>query len=139
LPGSAWLTPQSMRSSRLARLPIAVGRLTHRGLGKRRLDLMFEPLRRSAGVRRDAVRMFRSLDAADTQAAAAALGTVTIPVLIAWSADDGIFPPEHASRLAALLPHATVSPIADSLAFSPIDQPATLAERIAGFSSQAAS
>jgi pimeloyl-ACP methyl ester carboxylesterase len=139
LPGSTWLTAQSMRSPRFARLPIAFGRLTHRGLDRRRLDLMFEPLRRSAGVRRDAVRMFRSLDAADTQAAAAALGNVTIPALIAWSADDRIFPPEHASRLAALLPHATVSPIADSLAFSPIDQPNALAERIAEFSGQAAS
>jgi pimeloyl-ACP methyl ester carboxylesterase len=139
LPGSAWLTAQSMRSPRLSRLPIAFGRLTHRGLDQRRLDQMFEPLRRSAGVRRDAVRMFRSLDAADTQAAAAALGNVAIPALIAWSADDGIFPPEHASRLAALLPDATVAPIADSLAFSPIDRPAELAERIAGFSSQAAS
>jgi pimeloyl-ACP methyl ester carboxylesterase len=138
LPGSAWLTAQSMRSPRFARLPIAFGRLTHRGLDKRRLDLMFEPLRASAGVRRDAVRMFRSLDAADTQAAAAALGDVTIPVLIAWSADDRIFPPDHASRLAALLANATVSPIPDSLAFSPIDQPATLARRINEFSGQAA-
>jgi pimeloyl-ACP methyl ester carboxylesterase len=59
-------------------------------------------------------------------------------VLIAWSADDRIFPPEHASRLAALLPHATVSPIADSLAFSPLDQPGALVERIAGFSGKAA-
>jgi pimeloyl-ACP methyl ester carboxylesterase len=138
LPGSAWLTAQSMRSPRFARLPIAFGRLTHRGLDKRRLDLMFEPLRASAGVRRDAVRMFRSLDAADTQATAAALGDVTIPVLIAWSADDRIFPPDHASRLAALLANATVSPIPDSLAFSPIDQPATLAQRINEFSGQAA-
>jgi pimeloyl-ACP methyl ester carboxylesterase len=138
LPGSAWLTAQTMRSPGFARLPIAFGRLTHRGLDKRRLDLMFEPLRRSAGVRRDAVRMFRSLDAADTQAAAAELGNVTIPVLIAWSADDRIFPPDHASRLAALLPNATVSPIADSLAFSPIDQPVALAQRINEFDGQAA-
>jgi pimeloyl-ACP methyl ester carboxylesterase len=131
LPGNAWLTAQSMRSPRFARLPVAFGRLTHRGLDKRRLDLMFEPLRRSRGVRRDAARMFRSLDAADTQAAAAALGDVTIPVLIAWSADDRIFPPEHASRLAAQLPDATVSPITDSLGFSPVDQPQVLAQRIA--------
>jgi pimeloyl-ACP methyl ester carboxylesterase len=133
LPGNAWLTAQSMRSPRFARLPVAFGRLTHRGLDKRRLDLMFEPLRRSRGVRRDAARMFRSLDAADTQAAAAALGDVTIPVLIGWSADDRIFPPEHASRLAAQLPDATVSPITDSLAFSPVDQPQVLAQRIAEF------
>jgi len=31
------------------------------------------------------------------------------------------------------LPDATVSPIADSLAFSPIDQPAVVAERISDF------
>jgi pimeloyl-ACP methyl ester carboxylesterase len=138
LPGNAWLIAQSMRSPWFSRLPIAFGRLTHRGLDRERLDLMFEQPRRSRDVRRDVVRLLRSMDAADTQAAAAALGDVTIPVLIAWSADDGIFPPEHASRLAALLPHATVSPIADSLAFSPIDQPAALAQRIAEFSRKAA-
>jgi pimeloyl-ACP methyl ester carboxylesterase len=138
LPGNAWLIAQSMRSPWFARLPIAFGRLTHRGLDRERLDLMFEPPRRSREVRRDAVRLLRSMNAADTQAAAAALGDVTIPVLIAWSADDRIFPPEHASRLAALLPHATVSAIADSLAFSPIDQPAALAQRIAEFTDQAA-
>jgi pimeloyl-ACP methyl ester carboxylesterase len=133
LPGNAWLVAQAMRSPRFARLPVAFGRLTHRGLERERLDQMFEPLRRSRGVRRDLVRMLRSLDAADTQAAAAALGDVTIPVLIAWSADDGIFPPEDAARLAALLPHATVSPIADSLAFSPIDQPEEVARRVTEF------
>jgi pimeloyl-ACP methyl ester carboxylesterase len=136
VPGNAWLTAQSMRSPRFARLPIAFGRLTHRGMDKERLDLMFEPLRRSRGVRRDAVRMFRSLDAADTLAAAASLGDVTMPVLIAWSADDRIFPTDHASRLAALLPDATVSPIADSLAFSPIDQPEALAQRIGDFAAR---
>jgi pimeloyl-ACP methyl ester carboxylesterase len=138
LPGNAWLIAQSMRSPWFARLPIAFGRLTHRGLDRERLDLMFDPLRRSRGVRRDVVRLLRSMDAAGTRAAAAALGDVSIPVLVAWSADDRIFPPEHASRLAALLPRATVSPISDSLAFSPIDQPAALAQRIADFSGQAA-
>ncbi|HEY3014049.1 MAG TPA: alpha/beta hydrolase [Nocardioides sp.] len=133
VPASAWLLAQTMRSPRLARLPVAFGRLTHRGLEKDRLDRMFAPVRRSRGVRRDQVRLLRSIDAADTQAAAAALGGVTIPVLIAWSADDRIFPPEHASRLAALLPDATLSPIPDSLAFSPIDQPDALAQRVTEF------
>jgi pimeloyl-ACP methyl ester carboxylesterase len=138
LPGNAWQLGQTMRSPRLARLPIAFGRLTHRGLDRERLDLMFAPLRRSRGVRRDLVRLLRSLDATDTLAAARALPDVTIPVLIAWSADDRIFPPEHASRLAAVLPDATLSPIADSLAFSPIDQPAEVARRIAEFATAGA-
>src|SRR4029453_3878364 len=72
LPASAWLLAQTMRSPRLARLPVAFGRLTHRGLEKDRLDRMFAPVRRSRGVRRDQVRLLRSIDAADTQAAAAA-------------------------------------------------------------------
>jgi pimeloyl-ACP methyl ester carboxylesterase len=133
LPGNAWLTAQVMRSPRLARLPIAFGRLTHRGLDRERLDQFFVPLRRSAGTRRDLVRLLRSIDAADTEAAAAALPEVTIPVLIAWSSDDTIFPPEHADRLADLVPDVTVRPIADSLAFSPVDQPAALAAAIREF------
>jgi pimeloyl-ACP methyl ester carboxylesterase len=138
LPGNAWLIAQAMRSPRFASLPIAFGRLTRRGFDRVRLDRMFESLRRSRGVRRDLVRILRSLDAADTQAAAQAMARVTIPVLIAWSADDPIFPPEHADRLAALLPNATQSPIGDSLAFSPVDQSTELARLVAGFAAGAA-
>jgi pimeloyl-ACP methyl ester carboxylesterase len=136
LPGNTWLLGQMMRSPRLARLPIAFGRLTRRGFDRQRLDRMFEPLRRSAGVRRDAVRMLRSLDATDTQAAADDLGGVTIPVLLAWSREDPIFPPNDADRLAAILPDVTVRPVADSLAFSPVDQPLALATSITEFVAQ---
>jgi pimeloyl-ACP methyl ester carboxylesterase len=133
VPGSTWLLGQTMRSPRLARLPIAFGRLTRRGFDRERLDLLFAPLRRSAGVRRDAARLLKSIDAADTRAAAGDLGGVTIPVLLAWSLDDPIFPPGHADRLAAIVPDATVRPIADSLAFSPVDQPLALATAITQF------
>jgi pimeloyl-ACP methyl ester carboxylesterase len=133
LPGSTWLLGQMMRSPRLARLPVAFGRLTRRGFDHDRLDRLFAPLRSSAGVRRDAVRLLRSLDAADTQAAARDLPGVTIPVLLAWSLDDPIFPPDDADRLAALLRDVTVRPIADSRAFSPVDQPAALASSITQF------
>jgi pimeloyl-ACP methyl ester carboxylesterase len=133
LPGFVWQVAQSMRWPWLARLPLAFGRLTRRGLDRGRLDAFFAPTRASAGVRRDARRMLLSLDPADTQRAAHDLPTVTIPVLIAWSADDRIFPPDHGERLAALLPNATSRPISDSLAFSPIDQPDALAARIRTF------
>ncbi len=133
LPGNMWLLAQMMRSPRLARLPIAFGRLTRRGFDRDRLVRLFTPLRRSAGVRRDAVRLLRSLDAADTQAAARDLPAMTMPVLLAWSLDDPIFPPDDADRLAALLRDVTVRPIGDSLAFSPVDQPAALASSISRF------
>ena len=111
VPGNTWLLGQMMRSPRLARLPVAFGRLTRRGFDRDRLDRLFAPLRRPPGVRRDAVRLLRSLDAADTQAAARDLPGVTIPVLLAWSLDDPIFPPEDADRLAALLRDVTVRPV----------------------------
>jgi pimeloyl-ACP methyl ester carboxylesterase len=133
LPGNSWLLGQMMRSPRLARLPVAFGRLTRRGFDRDRLDRLFAPLRRSAGVRRDATRLLRSLDAADTRAAADALPGVTIPVLVAWSVDDRIFPPGDADRLASLIPDATTYPIADSLAFSPVDQPEAVAAAISEF------
>lgn len=133
LPGSTWLTAQSMRSPWLARQPLAFGRLARRHLDRERLDAFFEPLRRSASVRHDTRRMLRSLDATHTRAAARDLPGVTIPVLIAWSSDDKIFPPDHGERLAELLAHVTSRPIADSLAFSPIDQPDAVATRIRDF------
>jgi pimeloyl-ACP methyl ester carboxylesterase len=138
LPGNAWLTGQTMRSPWLARQPLAFGRLSRRGFDRARLDALFAPLRRSRGVRRDLVRLLRSLDRADTLAAAEALPTVALPVLIAWSSDDRIFPAEHAARLAALLPRATLAPIANSLAFSPVDQPAELARLVGDFAASEA-
>ena len=135
LPGSMWLLGQAMRSPLLARLPVAFGRLTRRGLDRDRLDRLFAPLRRSAGVRRDAARLLRSVDAADTEAAARDLPRLAIPVLLAWSLDDPVFPPGHADRLAALIADVTVRPIADSLAFSPVDRPQALAASISQFAS----
>jgi pimeloyl-ACP methyl ester carboxylesterase len=53
------------------------------------------------------------------------------PVVIAWSADDPIFPPAHAERLAALFPNGQVRPpIADSLGLSPLDQPEAVASAL---------
>lgn len=133
VPGNMWLLAQMMRSPWLSRLPIAFGRLTRRGFDRDRLVRLFTPLRRSAGVRRDAVRLLQSIDATDLQAATRDLPTVTIPVLLAWSLGDPIFPQDDADRLAALLQDVTVRPIADSHAFSPIDQPVALASSISQF------
>jgi pimeloyl-ACP methyl ester carboxylesterase len=46
---------------------------------------------------------------------------------MAWAPDDKLFPLELAQRLAATLPDARVETIAESRAFSMIDQPDRLA------------
>lgn len=54
-------------------------------------------------------------------------------MLLAWAAEDRLFPLELAHRLAALLPHATVVTIPDSYTFVPEDQPALLARLVVDF------
>ena len=54
-------------------------------------------------------------------------------MLLAWAAEDRLFPLELAHRLAALLPHATVVTIQDSYTFVPEDQPELLAQLVVDF------
>ncbi len=50
-----------------------------------------------------------------------------------WASEDRVFPPEHAHRLAELLPNSRVEEVADSYSFVPEDQPERLAQLIAEF------
>jgi pimeloyl-ACP methyl ester carboxylesterase len=51
---------------------------------------------------------------------------VDVPVLLAWSDDDRVFPRRLAERLAATLPDARVATVPDSAAFSALDNPDVL-------------
>jgi pimeloyl-ACP methyl ester carboxylesterase len=55
------------------------------------------------------------------------------PVLLAWSAEDRVFPLAHAHRYAQALRDGRVVAIEDSYSFTPEDQPAALADAIARF------
>jgi len=59
------------------------------------------------------------------------------PVLFAWSPEDRVFPIEHARRYAGELADARVACIEDAYSFTPEDQPAALAQAIAGFAAAA--
>ena len=60
------------------------------------------------------------------------------PALIAWSREDKLFKPAHAERLAQDLPNARVEWVDDARTFSMEDNPAQLAQLIAGFVRQPA-
>jgi pimeloyl-ACP methyl ester carboxylesterase len=77
--------------------------------------------------------VLKGLDNRYTLDAAERLRSFDHPVLIAWSSEDRFLPPEHAERLAAILPNARLEWIEGARTFSPEDQPARLAELIAGF------
>lgn len=111
-------------------------------LVKRRIDRDAEdsyvlPVMTVAGVEGDLKRAVRALDARYTNEAAERLNEFTKPALIAWSRDDRFFTPAHAERLARELPNARLEWIENAGSFSPEDEPARLAELIAGFVARA--
>lgn len=133
VPGAAWLTAQLLRAEaaqRLLFLPLGVANaLPPRTIA----ESWFAPSRRSAGVRRDLVKVIRGVDARHTLDAAERLRTFDRPMLLAWSSDDRLFPLADAERLAALLPDARLVIIPGTRALVPEDQPDLLADALLSF------
>ncbi len=65
--------------------------------------------------------------------AASQLEHFEAPVLLVWARDDRFFPLDHARRLTALLPNASLQYIEDSYTFVPEDQPQALSAAIRAF------
>ena len=78
-------------------------------------------------------RVIAGIDARDTNRAADRLGAFDKPALIAWSREDKLFKPAHAERLGAGPARRPLEWIDDACTFSMEDNPAQLAELIAGF------
>jgi pimeloyl-ACP methyl ester carboxylesterase len=133
IPGATWPLAQSMRFSRVRRLPIAFGWLTKRPLEKLAYDSYLAPVQRSGGVRRDTAKVLRAIRRRYTIQADAALAGFERPALIAWAGEDRVFPYRHAEALAEILPDARLVRVGDSYTYIPEDQPLLLAREIDGF------
>jgi pimeloyl-ACP methyl ester carboxylesterase len=127
---------QQMRVKPIRRLPIAFGWLTKRGDAA--TARWMRPILRQAAIRRDTVRVLRSIAAAPNLLVDAAkrLPDFDRPALIVWAADDRVMPPAHGRRLAELLPQGRLVEVADSYTLVPLDQPARLAALIAEFAAR---
>jgi pimeloyl-ACP methyl ester carboxylesterase len=133
VPGGTWLLVQALRLRFVQRLPIGFGRLTKRPIPLETVDSYILPSRHDAAIRHDLRAFLRTVHNRHTLAAAEQLPAFTRPVLLAWAAEDRLFPTSLAERLADRLPDATIVPIADSLTFVPEDQPAELVRLVAEF------
>jgi pimeloyl-ACP methyl ester carboxylesterase len=133
IPGAlrAFTAPMRMRAPR--RLPIAFGWLAKRPMDRNAEDSYVLPGMTLPGVLRDVKKVIAGIDKRHTNEAADRLGEFTKPALLAWSREDRFFKPEHAEALARELPDARLEWVEDALTFSPEDNPARLAELIAGF------
>jgi pimeloyl-ACP methyl ester carboxylesterase len=134
VPGTPLVAGQALRVAALRRSPLGFGLLTKHGIPDDVSDSYVAPLRRSAGVRRDLGKVLRGIRRRHTLEAAERLRAFERPALIAWAAEDKVFPVADGRRLAALLPDARLELIHDSLTYVPEDQPERLAALIRDFS-----
>jgi pimeloyl-ACP methyl ester carboxylesterase len=124
---------QQLRFKPIRRLPIAFGWLTKRGDAATRA--WTKPILTDRGIRRDTVRVLRSIAAEPDllEQGADSLASFERPALVVWAAEDRVMPPEHGRRLADLLPHARLVEVTDSYTLIPLDQPARIAQTIRMF------
>lgn len=133
VPGLMWALLQPMRLRLPRRSPIAFGWLTKRPIDRAAEDSYVFPSIQDAGARRDARAFIRNASTDDTNAAADRLRKFLGSALIAWAAEDRVFPVEDGRRLAADLPNSRLDMVEDAYTFSMEDNPDRLAELIAGF------
>jgi pimeloyl-ACP methyl ester carboxylesterase len=135
VPGAPAVAAQALRIPALRRSPLGFGLLTKHGIPDDVSASYVAPLRRDAGVRRDLAKVLRGVSKRYTVEAAERLRGFERPALIAWAAEDKVFPVKDARRLAATLPDARLEIIHDTLTYIPEDQPEPLARLIRDFSS----
>jgi pimeloyl-ACP methyl ester carboxylesterase len=132
-PPLMWALLQPMRFRLQRRSPLAFGWLTKRPIERAAEDSYILRVLKDRAVRADAIAFIRSAKVALTNAAADKLPQFDKPALMAWSADDRVFPVADAHKLAADLPQGRVELVEDAYTFSMEDNPDQLAQLIAGF------
>jgi pimeloyl-ACP methyl ester carboxylesterase len=135
VPAALTLLAQPMRLAAVRRSPLGFGLLTKRPIPDDITWDWLEPSLKDPAVRRDVIGLLRGIDSRDTLAAAHKLRRwgPSHPTMIAWARDDLVFKLRYAERLARDIPGSRLEVIEDSRSFVPEDQPARLAELIAGF------
>ncbi len=127
-PGGLYLASLSLMVPFLRRLPLTFGWMSKRPVPEDVFSRWIEPSRRQAAVRRDLRKYVRNANMRrDLLAATEALRGFGGPALIVWGTEDRVMPPDHARRLATILPDAEVVFLSDTYTLIPEDQPAELA------------
>jgi pimeloyl-ACP methyl ester carboxylesterase len=134
LPGGLVVMRGVLASPRLRQLPFVYGKMSRHGVPEATMRRWLEPLRRPE-IRRDLAKYAGDFRAgrATMRLASRALGEFERPVLIVWSRDGRMMPPEHGRRFATAFPCARLAELDDCDTLMPIDQPATLAKELCAF------
>jgi pimeloyl-ACP methyl ester carboxylesterase len=137
VPGLMTVLAHAMRwFAPLRRLPIAYGALSKRRLPSELLRGWVEPAIDPA-VRRDAAKFLRAVDVRTTLAVVDELRRQGTRTRLVWGTDDPFFTVELAVRLREAI-GAELVPIPHAGTFSPLDEPAAVADAIARFAAMPA-
>ena len=133
LPGGMWQAGQLMKFAPMWRLPFTFGNLTKRPIDEDLRTAWFGQLRSSPAIRENTRRFLRAVDADELRAVTERLAAFERPALVVWAREDKIMPPDHAERLAELLPKSELVWIEDSYTLIALDQPKAFARAIGDF------
>jgi pimeloyl-ACP methyl ester carboxylesterase len=134
LPGGLRLAARQLRIGWLRRLPLLFGQMARRPLADELVRGWTEPVLRQPGVRRDLLTYCRStFDPATLIRDTEALRAFSGDVLVLWSPDNKVMPPEHGRRLAELLPRGRHAEVPGAYVLSMLDEPEAVADKIARF------
>ena len=129
IPGAVAATALSARLGIVRRVgfaPIA------KRLSRAQVDAWWKPFREDAQVRAETARLLENIKPAELADIALRLPRYEGRVLVVWAIEDRVFKPAMGRRLAALFADSEFVEVSDSRTFVPIDQPALLADLIAG-------
>ena len=132
VPGALRALAAPMRFAPVRRSPLGFGLLTVEALPDELTADWIAAALEDPAVRRDLITLLRAMRPEVTRRAAEQLVGFDRPALVVWAARDAVFPIADGRRLAQLLGARFVL-VEDSRAFVPLDQPARVAELVAGF------
>ncbi len=135
IPLAAWTMAKLMHHvGPLRRHDISFAAFAKTPLPDTQLKDWVRPMAKSSGVRRDVKKLLRSIDVNLTLALPDELKEAETSVLLAWGADDQLFPMDLARRLAdAIGENAFLAEIPDAKTFVPHDAPKALASTLLAF------
>ena len=134
LPAGIQLAARQLRVGWLRRLPMLFGQMARRPVPDELIGRWTEPVLSDPDIRRDLRAYCRgTFDRAALNRDTEALRRFQGDVLVLWSPDNRVMPPEHGLRLAALIPRARYAEIPGAYVLSMLDEPRAVAREIARF------
>ncbi|MDL9938135.1 alpha/beta hydrolase [Gordonia sp. ABSL1-1] len=139
IPGGMVFAARQLRVGWLRRLPILYGQMIAKPMPSAMMRHWTDPMLQDKDIRRDMMKYLAVFtsgeidDADDLVAKTEALAGFTGDVLVLWSPDNKVMPPEHGPRLAELIPGARYREIPGARVLSMLDDPEAVAAEMSSF------